>query len=190
MRKGPIIGWSILSTLAGLLVLALILLFTGVYDVAASSGHSPFTFWLLSTLSDRSVEVHSGSVVGDPPTDPAAIHDGFREYDGMCVSCHGAPGVERGPVGKGMMPEPPDLDERSDLTDREIFWVVDHGIKFAGMPSFGATESRETLWSIVAFVKQLPGMPPEQYARWRDLYGGEDRGGGEKPPEKESVSGS
>lgn len=177
MRKGPVIVWSILGTLAGLVVLGLIVLFTGVYDVAASSGHNSFTFWLLSTASDRSVEAHSGSVVGSPPTDPAAIHDGFREYDGMCVGCHGAPGVERGSIGKGMMPEPPGLDERSDLTDREIYWVVDHGIKFAGMPSFGATESTETLWSIVAFVKQLPGMTPEEYAGWRNRYGGAEREG-------------
>lgn len=181
MRKGPIIGWSILGTLTGLVALAFVVLFTGVYNVAASSGHNAFTFWFLSTLSDRSVEAHSATVVGSPPTDPAALHDGFREYDGMCVGCHGAPGVERGPAGKGMMPEPPDLDERSDLTDREIFWVVDNGIKFAGMPAFGATESRATLWSIVGFLRQLPGMSATQYADWRSAYGSVEGRGGEGP---------
>lgn len=179
MRKGPIVAWSILGTLAGLVVLAFVVLFTGVYDVAASRGHNAFTFWFLSTLSDRSVEVHSASVVGSPPTDSAALHDGFREYDGMCVGCHGAPGVERGPAGKGMMPKPPDLGEQSDLTDREIFWIVDHGIKLAGMPAFGATESDETMWGVVAFVKQLPSMSPAQYSEWRSTYGAEEGHEGE-----------
>jgi len=73
-----------------------------------------------------------------------------------------------------MTPNPPDLDERSpDWNDREVFWIVDHGLKLAGMSAFGATESRETLWSIVGFLRQLPGMSAAQYAEWRSAYGSE-----------------
>lgn len=60
----------------------------------------------------------------------------------MCAVCHGAPGEERGEVGKGMNPTLPRLERVADQwSDREIFWILKHGIRLAGMPAFGATRS-------------------------------------------------
>jgi hypothetical protein len=94
------------------------------------------------------------------------LRHGFDEYREMCVACHGAPGVERGALGKGINPEPPDLaKESAEWSDRELFWITKHGIKMAGMPAFGITHSDEELWGIVAFVRRLESMSPEEYRR-------------------------
>jgi mono/diheme cytochrome c family protein len=37
-----------------------------------------------------------------------------------------------------------------------------------GMPSFGPTHDEQTLWNIVAFVRQLPNMTAEQYRALED----------------------
>jgi mono/diheme cytochrome c family protein len=45
-----------------------------------------------------------------------------------------------------------------------LYWIVKHGVKMTGMPAFGPTHSDERLWTIVAFLKQLPQLSPEKYA--------------------------
>jgi mono/diheme cytochrome c family protein len=50
-----------------------------------------------------------------------------------------------------------------DLSDAELFWVAKNGLKMTGMPSFGKTHTDEQLWGIVAFVRRLPNLAPEEY---------------------------
>ncbi|MEE9174617.1 MAG: cytochrome c, partial [Thermodesulfobacteriota bacterium] len=38
-----------------------------------------------------------------------------------------------------------------------------NGIKMTGMPAFGLSHSDQEIWSIVAFLKQLPDLTPEDY---------------------------
>jgi mono/diheme cytochrome c family protein len=78
----------------------------------------------------------------------------------MCVTCHGAPGKERGDIGKGLNPRPPHLSEASKFWSAgELFWIVKHGVRM----SFGPTHSDDRIWSIVSFLTQLAKMTPEQY---------------------------
>ena len=89
---------------------------------------------------------------------------GFEHYQEMCVTCHGAPGVDRSEIGKGLNPHAPNLSKSTgDMSDAELYWVLKNGIKMTGMPSFGKTHSEEQLWAMVSFVKKLPEMTEEQY---------------------------
>lgn len=84
----------------------------------------------------------------------------------MCTICHGAPGVERGEIGKGLKPKPPDLSKVArEMSSAEIYWVLQNGIRHTGMPSFGATHSTEDLRAVTAFVERLADMSPEEYRR-------------------------
>jgi Cytochrome C oxidase, cbb3-type, subunit III len=74
--------------------------------------------------------------------------------------------LERGTLGKGINPKPPDLaEEAAEWSDRELFWITKHGIKLAGMPAFGVTHSDKELWGIVAFLRRLESMSPDEYRR-------------------------
>jgi mono/diheme cytochrome c family protein len=44
-----------------------------------------------------------------------------------------------------------------------LFWIVKHGMRMTGMPSFGAIRTDEEFWSIVAFIEKPPKMTPDQY---------------------------
>jgi mono/diheme cytochrome c family protein len=82
--------------------------------------------------------------------------------------------VEREEWASGMRPRPPELVEvAGEWEAREVFWIAKHGIKLSGMPAFGPTHEDATIWNIAAFVKALPAMTPEEYARYG---GGEGRG--------------
>ena len=78
----------------------------------------------------------------------------------MCVSCHGAPGVDASEAGDGLNPPAPDLTlpRVQKRTDGELFWLVQNGIRMTGMPAFGTTHKDEEIWKIVAFVRRLPSF--------------------------------
>jgi mono/diheme cytochrome c family protein len=158
------------AAIAGFVLLlgvgAFVFISTGAYSVAATAPHLPFTRWLLKTTQKRSVAVRADEAPAQPPADSTMLREGFEEYREMCVACHGAPGVERGTLGKGINPKPPDLaKEGAEWSDRELFWITKHGIKLAGMPAFGVTHSDKELWGIVAFLRRLESMSPEEYGR-------------------------
>ena len=155
----------VLATLAALLLIALIFPYTGIYNVSATEGHFGFEEWYLNTLSERSIKARADDIMvqGDL-ADSIRVAKGAVGFSEMCQTCHGAPGHERSVTGKGMAPEPPNLSEAAaEWKPQEIYWILEHGIKMAGMPAYGPTHTEEELWEIVAFVEQLPDMTPEQY---------------------------
>ena len=86
----------------------------------------------------------------------------------MRIVCHGAPGIARSAIGKGLYPKPPDLEKIANrLKPEEILWTVSHGLKMTGMPAFSPTHDMVSLWSITALVKKLPVISPAEYLSLR-----------------------
>jgi mono/diheme cytochrome c family protein len=141
-------------------------IYTGAYDVAATSPHWPVTGWLMETARIRSIKAHAAGIQVPPGFDnPANIPTGVEHFAAHCAVCHGAPGVPRGDIGQGLYPAPPDLAKTAPLySGAELFWIVKNGIKMTGMPAWGDHSDAE-LWATVAFVKKLPGMSEQDYAR-------------------------
>jgi mono/diheme cytochrome c family protein len=71
--------------------------------------------------------------------------------------------MKRTEISRGLYPRAPELRRGSDLTPAEEFWVVKHGLKMTGMPAWGVTHSDELLWDVVAFLRKLPELTPDQY---------------------------
>jgi mono/diheme cytochrome c family protein len=153
---------------AGLLVVlgGLAFLYSGIYDVSATAPHWAVTRWMLETARTRSVKAHSAGVEAPPGLDgPATILIGVEHFAAYCAVCHGAPGVPKGDIAKGLNPHPPDLAHASaHYTASELFWILKHGIKMTGMPAWN-DHSDEELWATVAFLQELPAMSEEDYAR-------------------------
>jgi len=152
------------------------LMFSGVINVAATNPHSALVEWVLSTTSDNAIHYHARGIKAPSVDGPKMILAGFRHYREMCMGCHLAPGIKSSEMRKGLMPQPPKLQEAAEeWTPSELFWVIKNGIKMTGMPAWGPTHSDEKLWQIVAFVKKLPKMTPEQY-KAMDVAAGPDVG--------------
>lgn len=156
---------TIVISVFGVLVLEaailLIVVYSGQYNVAASRPYTKPISWLLDTTMERSVERHAGGV---QPPGQASVTEGASHFAGMCVVCHGGPGVEPPEIGQGPNPAPPQLSEEgAEWSLQEVYWIVKHGIKMTAMPAFGPTHKEEQLWAMAYFVKQLPQLSPEQY---------------------------
>jgi hypothetical protein len=171
--------WRVLITVFVFVVSAgivtLLYIFSGTYNIAASVPHSAATEKLLDWTLERSIENHSRSVSVPAGFDGIDYEEGFPHYDGMCVDCHGAPGIGRSEFGQGLYPLGPKLsrkvseaDDEDILSPSELFWVVKNGIKMTGMPAFGKTHQDEEIWRIVAFLERLPDLSFSDYIKMQD----------------------
>jgi mono/diheme cytochrome c family protein len=157
---------SVLVTLFVLIVVFLILIYSGWYNVSAMNEESGIMKWVLSTTSDNSVESRSQDISIPDLVDSLMIKEGFEYYNEMCVSCHGAPGKEETELSKGLNPHAPYLVNYAKRMDPKIaFWITKNGIKMTGMPAWGKTHSDEKIWTIVAFMKKLPNISGEEYEK-------------------------
>lgn len=145
--------------LALLGIASIVYVYTGGFDAAASSPHGAFERWVLNATMRRSAVARAVSVHDLPDFTDKMVRDGFGHYDEMCTTCHGGPGIERSEIGKGLNPQAPTLsDAVKAWTPQQLFWIIKHGVKMTGMPSFGATHDDEQVWSIVAFIEKLPRL--------------------------------
>lgn len=154
------------SVLAALGLGAALFAWSGLYNVAASDPHYPITHWLLDFGKRRSIETHS--LLGSRPRldDPDPVALGASHFEGGCAPCHGAPGRRNNPVVRMMLPQPPDLARVApSWTATQLQWIVKHGVKFTGMPAWPAPERDDELQAVAAFLRALPDMNAEQYAR-------------------------
>ena len=141
-------------------------IFSGFYHIEANAPHWGVTSWVLQTIRDRSIRAHAAGIEVPPGLDdPAKLQIGVEHFAAHCAVCHGAPGVPKSDIARGLYPQPPDLTHASDhFTSAELFWILKHGIKMTGMPSW-ADHSDDELWATVAFIEKLPGMSEQGYAK-------------------------
>lgn len=143
---------------------AVMFIFWGVYNVSALQQHTEPVYTVLTTALDRSISQRAEEIDVPSLGDPAMAQQGLIYYRDKCVQCHGAPGVARQDVGKGMTPVPPNLAHTaSNRTPAEIFWAIKHGIKMTGMPSWQFIFNDEEIWEIVAFMRQMSKLSPVEY---------------------------
>lgn len=142
---------------------AAIVVFGGLYPVAASKGDPVGVGPLLSASRDHAVE-RSAAGLTAPRMSAADIREGAGHFKGMCQACHGGPGVQPAEFASGMNPQPPNLAEAADdLSVAEVFWIAKNGLKMTGMPAFGKTDGDDELWKVAAFVKALPKVSASDY---------------------------
>jgi len=150
---------------AAALVAGMLFAWSGLLNIAASGGHWAITDWFLHYVMRQSVETHSMAIEAPPLDDPALVHRGAGHYATGCAPCHGAPGQERSAVARAMTPPPPFLPERvAEWQPNELFWIVQNGVKFTGMPAWPALERDDEVWAVTAFVRRLPGLDAAGYA--------------------------
>jgi mono/diheme cytochrome c family protein len=157
------LGWVVVLVVL-FIVVGIAGIYSGVYSVAASYPDRSLVAWALSTTMDRSVGRHAAGIKVPPLDDPAMVDLGFQHYRGMCVECHGAPGVAVGEAGQGLNPKPPLLVESAgEWAPNELFWITKHGVRMSGMPAWGVTHTDAQIWAIVAFMRGLPKLTPDSY---------------------------
>ncbi len=67
-------------------------------------------------------------------------------------------------MGRNLYPKAPDmrLPDTQRLTDGEIYWIIENGVRLTGMPAWGDGTGRDPdTWKLVHFVRRLNDLTPE-----------------------------
>ncbi|HEX4595307.1 MAG TPA: c-type cytochrome [Bryobacteraceae bacterium] len=83
-----------------------------------------------------------------------------------CAVCHANDGSGDTQMGKRTYPPAPDmrLPATQEMTDGELFFIIQNGIRLSGMPAWGggAGHDEEDSWKLVHFIRHLPQMTVEE----------------------------
>jgi mono/diheme cytochrome c family protein len=97
---------------------------------------------------------------------PEVISDGLSHFADHCASCHANDGSGQTEMGQHLYPRVPDmrLAQTQELTDGEMFAIIEDGVRFTGMPAWGDKDeqSQRASWHLVHFIRHLPHLTPEE----------------------------
>lgn len=104
---------------------------------------------------------------------PEVLADARAHFADHCASCHANDGSGQTQIGPNLYPKAPDmrLPETQSLSDGELFYIIENGIRFTGMPAWGTgkSEHTEASWKLVHFIRHLPGLTPEEVEQMKAL---------------------
>jgi cytochrome c553 len=162
------IGWRHLVGLAVLVGAGgFLLAWSGLVSVAASSGHGPVVGWFLHFTLRQAVDTQSLGITPPAMLDhPGQVALGAAHFAGNCAPCHGGPGTPQSPLVLAMTPPPPPLAPTIPTWEpRHLFWIVQHGIKYSGMPAWATQVRPDEVWPVIAFLVRLPKLDETSYRR-------------------------
>jgi mono/diheme cytochrome c family protein len=91
-----------------------------------------------------------------------------EHYADHCASCHANDGSGNTEMGRNLYPKAPDmrLPRTQQLSDGEIFYFIENGIRLTGMPAWstGTPEGEKASWQLVHFIRRLSKLTPEDLA--------------------------
>lgn len=163
---------TIVSFLLIAIVLVIIALGSGAYNMAATEKHWAVTEKIIEWVRESSIEARSNDLKVPAFLDDAEILlKGAEHYDAMCTICHLAPGLEPTELSKGLYPQAPVFHQREPIVDqtqklehaRAYFWVIKNGLKMTAMPAWGLSHDDDSIWGMTAFVLKMSKMTPEHY---------------------------
>ena len=100
----------------------------------------------------------------NPVVDSAeTVRDATQLWVDRCVVCHANDGGGT-TLGRSLHPPTPDLRKvvTQSLTDGELFYAIEQGIPWTGMPAWGdgSQENERESWALVRFVRNIPKLTP------------------------------
>jgi mono/diheme cytochrome c family protein len=158
MKRGTLLLISLMAVVLAVGFLAYSLLHNGVSAKATPSA--------IEVMMARKARHMALPNTARALTNPVAaseenLRDARLHFADHCAICHGNDGSCDTMMGSGLYPKPPDLRlaETQKLSDGELFWIIENGVRFTGMPAFSTRHSSpEDSWKLVLFIRHLPQL--------------------------------
>ncbi len=164
-----------LLLLVALAVAALVIAFIWIGSRGVSAKEEPgrLETTIARTMRRLAIPGSAHDLKNPVPKTPAIIAEGMAHYADHCAACHANDGSGETEVGLGLYPKSPDmrLPATQSLTDGELFYIIENGVRLTGMPAWstGTQEGRHSTWHLVHFIRELPRLTTEQLDRMKAL---------------------
>jgi mono/diheme cytochrome c family protein len=178
-------AWCIGVTAALAVVLAVAVL-TGATLLRGGIGARPEPSGLESriarTIRSLAIPDDAKRAVNPLPKTPEVLAEARGHFADHCATCHANDGSGESEIGRRLHPRAPDMrtPQTQELTDGEIFYIIENGVRLTGMPAWGGDGHEEASWGLVHFIRHLPELTaaekaamerlnPKSVEEWREL---------------------
>jgi mono/diheme cytochrome c family protein len=104
---------------------------------------------------------------------PDAMKEGMEHFADHCAICHANDGSGETEMGRAMYPRVPDMRQGTtqNLTDGELFYIIENGVRLTGMPAWGSGSEHDTNdnWRLVHFIRHLPQLTQAEMETMKKL---------------------
>jgi mono/diheme cytochrome c family protein len=167
------------------LLVALGVLVYTAHGFSAREEPSAVERWVARRVRMAAVPANASAMANPAPDTPEVLAEARAHWADHCASCHGNDGSGDSMMGHRTFPPAPDmrLPETQQLTDGELFYIIQNGVRLTAMPAWGElnhnTSEHDELdsWKLVRFIRHLPKLTFEEKKEMEKLNpkGPEDR---------------
>jgi len=161
MKRGTlliIIGVALLALAFGIVI--------SILHDGLSARATPTRLEALLARNARHLAIPSNARLAQNPVleSPEDLREARLHFADHCAICHANDGSGHSEIGDGLYPKPPDLrlPQTQNLTDGELFWIIENGVRFTGMPAFSTNGGNhgggQDSWKLVHFIRHLPHL--------------------------------
>jgi mono/diheme cytochrome c family protein len=129
---------------------------------SARPAPGPIETFAASTVRDMAIRMKARGLKNPVERAPDVIASGRDHFADHCATCHANDGSGNTTIGQGLYPRVPDirLARTQDLSDGELFYIIENGIRLTGMPAWGTGEAsgESASWMLVHFIRHLPEL--------------------------------
>ena len=167
------------SFLAGALALLIAALAAGVVFVMGARGFSAREMpsaverWVARRVRSMAAPGGARDLANPVPNSPEVLAQARAHWADHCAGCHANNGSGDTEMGKRMYPPAPDMRQADtqQMTDGELFFIIQNGIRMTGMPAWGGTSTHdeEDSWKLVHFIRHLPRITAQEEREMQSL---------------------
>lgn len=143
-------GWIYLKTAAGF---------------SARETPGPIERWMARTARASAIPASARALKNPVANRDSTLTSARAHWADHCAGCHANNGSGEIAMGRGMYPPAPDmrLAATQQLTDGELYFMIQNGIRLTGMPAWGEPGTDGTAsWELVHFIRHLPHLSFEE----------------------------
>jgi mono/diheme cytochrome c family protein len=129
--------------------------------------------WFARRARSAAVPGDARSLSNPVPDTPEVQAEAREHWADHCAICHGSDGSGDTAMGKRTWPPAPDMrqTETQQLSDGELFYVIQNGVRFTAMPAWGSGSGHDAQdsWKLVRFIRHVPHLNPDEKAEVEKL---------------------
>ncbi len=156
--KGFIFG---IMTVILILALGVLFAYMGFVDMRADNPPSKIERTIAGHAMDANVARAAPKLTNPVTANEANLVAGAHLYRDNCAVCHGDPVHPKAPLAESLNPPAPQfMTDMADMPENQNFYILQHGIRWTGMPGWKNVLSDQQIWGLVTFLSHMNDLSP------------------------------